>query len=96
MQRTIDILNEYVSDNKKIIAILGVDGSPTCAINFCALGGGRGWTNERGIFMEELERQVQSRRLGIPFIGVSVLHIERALKDLRKVLLAPTAMRAQP
>ena len=58
----------------KILGILGVEHSPSCAVEEAPRKTNKGimYRKERGIFMEELEREVRKRDLGIPLIGVNI------------------------
>lgn len=70
-----DYISNYQAMNYQIISILGCDGSPTCGVNFTNHyhnGGGRPKALNRevidgkGIFMEELEREIKDRGLKMP------------------------------
>lgn len=56
---TISILKEYKEKNYKLLALIGINNSPTCSIK-----------NEKGILMEELISLLEENNLEIPFIDV--------------------------
>lgn len=67
-----------------ILAIIGMDFSPACAVNH--LNKGPVIYSGKGIYIEELESALQKGGLRIPMIGIKT----RALKKLQKELLALT------
>ena len=77
---------EYRKAGLRIIAIVGVNGSPSCGVDFCSLGRGR-WAREKGVFFEEIDHLLKEHQLDIPLIGINVLRMGISLENLRKVLL---------
>ena len=63
-----------------VLAVLGVEFSPACAVTY--LNKGRAIMRAQGIYIEELRRELEARGLSVPFIGVN----ERWLKKLHKQL----------
>lgn len=76
----VDYMSELISAGYEILAIIGVEFSPACAVNY--LNRGPIIQKDRGIFVEELQRGLKARGLEIPFIGVN----QRALKKLDRQL----------
>lgn len=76
----VDYMLELTKAGYRILAILGVEFSPACAVNY--LNRGPIITKDRGILVEELQRGLRERKLNIPFIGVN----QRALKKLARQL----------
>ncbi len=72
----------FVDNGFKIKAIIGIDFSPACAVNY--INRGPVIIKERGIFIEELAAELKRAKLKIPFIGIN----ERAPKKLAKELAA--------
>jgi predicted secreted protein len=64
----------------KVLAIIGVEFSPACAPSY--LNKGRRIIKGKGIYIEELERELQFQKLRVPIIGVN----QRWMKKLRKQL----------
>lgn len=76
----------FKDNNCAVEAILGIENSPSCAVNFM-LGRHRQRVNEAGIFIEELQTVLQEQGIeGIPFVGVQIYHIDKTLQELRKAL----------
>ena len=76
----VDYMSELISAGYEILAIIGVEFSPACAVNY--LNRGPIIQKDRGIFVEELQRGLKTRGVEIPFIGVN----QRALKKLDRQL----------
>lgn len=76
----VDYMSELLSAGYEILAIIGVEFSPACAVNY--LNRGPIIQKDRGIFVEELQRGLKARGVEIPFIGVN----QRALKKLDRQL----------
>lgn len=76
-----DLIIKYKDADFKII-ILGVDGSPSCGVNFW----GRGWMKGKGIFIEELEDLLKNKNVDIPFVGVNIMRIRETIRELSELL----------
>lgn len=53
---TAKVIQEYVHSGVKVLAILGIEGSPTCAAE-----------EPYGILIEELKKELVKRKISIPF-----------------------------
>jgi len=74
---TADQIEEYVRNNFKVLAILSVDGSPTCGIEEINLG----------ILMEELQSQLKKRKVEAPPMkNVRHTHASQDALWLEKIL----------
>ncbi len=68
----------------EVLAVIGVEFSPACAPSY--LNKGRRIVKGKGIYIEELERELKLQKLRIPFIGVNQ-HWKRKLeKQLSEML----------
>lgn len=76
----VDYMSELISAGYRVLAIIGVEFSPACAVNY--LNRGPIIQKDRGIFVEEIQRRLRARKIEIPFIGVN----QRALKKLDRQL----------
>lgn len=63
----------------KIIAILGIEQSPSCCVNYIYTN--NGMENRKGLFMEKLESKV--KELNIPIIGINRKYINKSLNYLK-------------
>ena len=67
-----------------ILAVIGVDFSPACAVSY--LNKGRAVVRDAGIFVEELRKGMAQRGFELPFIGVSARWERRIERDLKALL----------
>jgi len=80
----VEQLKEYHRNGYEIEAIVGVDGSPSCGVNFHSAGYTGGMINEahkqknllhessgQGVFMEELSVLLEHHKLRIPFQAIN-------------------------
>ena len=81
-EKVVNLIEEYQKMGFKIV-VLGVDGSPSCGVNFW----GRRWIREKGIFIEELEFIMRSRNIHVPLIGVNIMRVYETIKELSGVLV---------
>jgi predicted secreted protein len=83
-----ELVDKYVKKRYQIVAIIGVEHSPSCAIERSQAKEGSDTT--QGIFIQELLEKLTSRHLNnIPMIGVYIDKetIESACKRLEKTAL---------
>jgi predicted secreted protein len=69
-----------------ILAIIGVDFSPACAVNY--LNKGRSIVRGKGIYVEELEACMKERNIVVPFLGIRQAWKNKMMNDLRQLLSA--------
>ncbi|MCH9021281.1 MAG: hypothetical protein IID32_00770 [Planctomycetes bacterium] len=79
-----DYMSKLSSNGVEILAILGVEFSPSCAPNY--LSKGRTIVRDKGIYHEELKRELQTRKLNIPFIGVNQRWKNKLERQLNEIL----------
>lgn len=80
----ISYMLKLVGQGYRILAIIGVDFSPACAVNY--LNKGRSVYKSKGIYIEELEKLLKVHELSIPLIGVCQRWQKKLAKDLRGIL----------
>jgi predicted secreted protein len=76
-------IRTLVDNGFNVLAIIGVEFSPACAVNY--LNQGRKIVHGKGIYVEELEGAMKERGLAIPFIGVSQRWQKKMRADLEKL-----------
>jgi len=81
-QQTADQVENYLTNGYRVLAVLAIDGSPSCGYNLTqsapawrGLVAGRNIESPRhvsgkGIFMEILERRLRDRGIQVPFLGI--------------------------
>jgi hypothetical protein len=62
-------MTSLLREGLQIIAIVGVEFSPACAPNY--LNKGRAILKGKGIYIEELQRELRSRGFAVRFIGMN-------------------------
>jgi len=71
-----DQIEEYLKNDFKVSAILGVDGSPTCGVD----------ETSTGIFIEELQSELKERKVAVPMRGVGHTRAGQDAAWLKKIL----------
>lgn len=66
----------------KIIAILGIEQSPSCCVNYIYTN--EGMKKTKGLFMSKLYEEI--KEYNIPFIGINRKHVKKSLNELKKLI----------
>jgi len=94
-----DQVEEYLRNGFKVLAILGVDGSPTCGVDETSVGYEGGYlpkfapTREAnlikapGILIEELQSELKKRKVTVPFKGIRDTRVTQDAAWLEKILI---------
>jgi len=68
----------------EIIAIMGIEQSPSCCVNYIYTN--HGMENRKGIFMEKIFSGLKEENIEIPMIGINRKYINKSLKELCKII----------
>ena len=79
-------LKMYLDDGYKVGGLICVNGSPSCGIDFCAIGGGEDWSNEPGVFIEELQKKVKESRLSLNYLGAEMYKMPKTIGKIRQMI----------
>lgn len=71
-----------VNKNYKVLAILGIEQSPSCCVKYICTN--KGMENRKGLFMEKLFSKIND--LNIPMIGINRKYINKSLKELESII----------
>ncbi|MFQ5999172.1 MAG: CD3072 family TudS-related putative desulfidase [Candidatus Bathyarchaeia archaeon] len=94
----VDQVEEYLRNGFNVLAILGVDGSPTCGVDETSVGYKGGYlpklapTREAkiikapGVFVEELQYELKERKVVVPIKGVRHTRASQDAAWLEKIL----------
>jgi len=98
----IDQVENYLNNGYKVLAILAIDGSPSCGYNLTqsapewrGLVAGRNlkkvrYIKEKGVFMEILEKKLSEKGIQVPFLGIPEIpelgSMEEAIAKLQLLL----------
>ena len=69
-----------------VVAILGIDLSPSCAVNYVYTH--KGMIRRKGLFLDELSQELSSKQIEIPFIGINRRSVTKSQETLMKILNA--------
>jgi len=83
----VDQVQEYSRNGFKVLAILGVDGSPTCGVDETSSGYKEAeFKKAPGILMEELQSKLRERKVAVPMKGVRHTRVSQDAVWLEKNL----------
>ncbi len=85
-KQQVEYMSQLIGRRLQILAIVGVEFSPACAPNY--LNKGRAVVKGKGIYVEELERELRSRGLQVPFIGMNRRWPKKLKRQLNASLVA--------
>lgn len=85
-----DILAELVSkqvkqiidSGYKVIAILGIEQSPSCCVNY--IYSNKGMEKRSGLYIEKLKNKLEG--YDIPFVGINRKYINKSYNELKKII----------
>ena len=77
----VDQVQEYSKNGFKVLAVLGVNGSPTCGVDETSTG-----YKAPGILIEELQSKLKERKVAVPMKGVSHTRASQDAAWLEKIL----------
>lgn len=83
-QEVANQIKQLIKSNYKVIAILGIEQSPSCCVNYIYTN--RGNENRKGIFMEKLYDKI--KEYDIPIVGINRKYINKSLKQLEDIIKA--------
>lgn len=75
-----------VNKNYKVLAILGIEQSPSCCVNYIYTN--KGMEKRKGLFMDKLYEKIKD--LKIPIIGINRKYINKSLNELEDIIKAKT------
>lgn len=81
---TVKMIKAILANGYEIVAILGMEYSPSCAtkLQYSA----RGTFHRPGLFIEALQNQLTKEKIEIPFLGINRRGIKKSLDELRQHL----------
>ena len=84
----VDQIEEYINNGFKVLAVLGVDGSPTCGVDETSTGYKEAkFTKAPGILIEELQSELKGRKVVVPMKGVEHTRASQDAAWLEKILI---------
>ena len=84
----VEYMRELVENGFEIVAVIGVDFSPACAVNY--LNRGPSIYSDQGIYVEELRKCMDEHKMNIHFIGVNQRWHKKLRRDLEFLVSSPS------
>lgn len=81
----LDMIKPIVDNGYTILAILGIENSPSCAVSYIYTN--KGMQSRKGVFLKTLEEILKENNIEIPFIGVNRKSVRKSLEKLDELLL---------
>lgn len=97
-------IKSYMDTGYKIVGVIGIDGSPSCGVNFTCSGNWEGDPSSKddighkikdlrkikgsGIFIEELKKYLSEYNMEISFIAINEDNVFSSLNDIKGFLLS--------
>ncbi len=86
-QELIDRYKLYLDDDYKVGGFICVNGSPSCAIDYCYRGKeGKTKCFEPGVFIEEVQAKLKEEGLGLEFVGVRIKELSNVLEKINSII----------
>jgi predicted secreted protein len=80
----IEKIENYLRKNYSVLGIIGVELTSTCGVH--QIQNGRRNVPGKGIFVEELEREMQRKNFQVPIIGVNLNNIFSSMEKVQALL----------
>jgi len=80
----VEMIKAIQANDFQVVAILGIEYSPSCAISLQYSG--RGTFHRSGIFIEKLKSRLAKEGIIIPFMGINRRGVSSSIKNLRNLL----------
>ncbi|MFH0929213.1 MAG: CD3072 family TudS-related putative desulfidase [Candidatus Aenigmatarchaeota archaeon] len=82
--QVLERIETYMKKDYKVLGIIGVEFSKTCGVH--QVRNGRRSTPGKGIFMEELELEMQKKNFQVPMIGVNLNNVYSSIDKIQSLL----------
>lgn len=73
----------FQKNGNRIVAVCGIEHSPTCAVNYMYTN--KGTIRRRGIFFERLSGLLSEKNIVIPFVGINRNFYKKAIDELNNL-----------
>lgn len=82
-EKVFEQIKTLINSNYKVVAILGIEQSPSCCVNYIYTN--KGMEKRMGLFMEKLYDKIKN--YNIPIIGINRKYINKSLNELEKIIV---------
>lgn len=92
----------YLDTGYEVVGVVGIDGSPSCGVNFTCSGDWEGDDSSKddinhkikdlkevsssGVFMEELKKYIEEYNISIPFVAINEKDVFSSLESIKNFL----------
>ncbi len=74
----------FLASGHKVGGFICVNGSPSCACDYCFLGMGQGIAYEAGLFIEAIQKEIEIQKLKpLNFIGIDKWNLDKGLNKIK-------------
>lgn len=77
-------INNIINSGYEVIAILGIEHSPSCCINYIYTN--NGMEKRKGLFIDKLFKRLQKENIEIPMIGINRKYLNKSIKELKLII----------
>lgn len=84
--RVVKQICELRLGGKRVIAIVGIEHSPTCAVNYIYTN--KGTIRHKGIFFQEIDMLLLRAGVEVPFVGINRRFYRKSTAELAKLINA--------
>ena len=77
-------IEEYLNNGFEIKGVIGINRSPSCGVNTTSKENKE--VEGQGVFVKELQNELNKRGIKIPFIGIKVFEPEKALMKVKSLI----------
>lgn len=82
-EQVISEIKNIINSGYEVVAILGIEQSPSCCVNYIYTNNGT--ENRKGLFIEKIYNGITE--FNIPIIGINRKYIKKSLNELEKILV---------
>lgn len=75
-------IKEILLSGYEVVAILGIEQSPSCCVNYIYTN--KGTENRKGLFIQKLYEEI--KEYNIPFIGINRKYVNKSLNELKTIM----------
>lgn len=84
IQSVVYQIEEYHKNGFEIKGIIGINRSPSCGVDSTSKDNEE--IEGQGVFIKELQKEINKRRLNIPFVGIKVFEPENAILKVKSLI----------
>lgn len=71
-------------DNFHVLCILGLENSPSCAVDYLFERGQK--LKGSGVFIEELKNEMERKKIHVPFIGINIQGVKKTIEKIKETI----------